>query len=826
MNRHRVAFVGFWYLAIRAACITHLEACCTSVCRIRRALSLPIVVIASLFLTSTCAWGQASGTFPIEPFNGMQIIYSVSGATLTNTEDRPGFGTCRYLEGTLADDGELHVSGKALWYAGWGYGVTITVTVAVDGQEKSQEYHIKTGGSATQEQDFDFAVPIAATAREGTVRVNMDGDYNVGTRGLTVRGTFKTGREVPAANPTPAAKPTPTAEPVPTEAPRRTEDGRQEPAGNNPINRIAVGGPKAVEAAVASVVAAALALAGLGAAGKRSGRNQQKRAPKPDEVVGHVLHLTRDALTLKGDQPEMLTATLYRVQANGTRTVVPGAQIHVASGDGRLHVQSRPTGGGSIEISVAKVPQAKVQPHEMTSATVAVISSTGRLAATLKIEFHPEGGLTLLISNPAVAVHTLEDSGGEWRTCIPLRLDVWDEKGELTHNRPDMLSRLVVTLNPHGGVRLGRYEERFSCPTNTLDYIDRVLDCGKVRALVDAREGLVCVHTSQLLPEDTEKYYIPLRVQFPGLPPEFYLRETWVAVVPLPRSPNTGTRQQELAKCARVILLLPPDMRPAFTDNFEKLTPFLNNNALAGYRKRWWSQAQDAWFQQFRDAAWEAYKYDWIVEVLEWAKTAGQVAFAGYTAVAWAPAFAASWASGTVAAFVEIAASQVAEDAYSTIQDTCERVLGPMFSSVLGRETRPVSVILQDWSDSVVEKMTASAACFKALSVGTDPGNVADRVKALGGGTISNKELAAFMICMSAGFFAVRFTDEMSQSNDVCGNVVKALKATAQVGAEAAITLLANTHGTQALTPREALRACGAHLGAGVVSHGHDEPKT
>lgn len=41
--------------------------------------------------------GQSSGTFPGEPFNGMQVNYNITGATISKYSDVPGFTWTRSL---------------------------------------------------------------------------------------------------------------------------------------------------------------------------------------------------------------------------------------------------------------------------------------------------------------------------------------------------------------------------------------------------------------------------------------------------------------------------------------------------------------------------------------------------------------------------------------------------------------------------------------------------------------------------------------------------------------------------------------------------------
>ncbi|MGB3944706.1 MAG: hypothetical protein WBK88_07940, partial [Methanothrix sp.] len=70
--------------------------------------------------------------FPGAPFNGLQVSYSVSGATLGAPKDSEGFTLSRSVTGTLTGD-ELTVSGVATAMYGWG--AMIDVSVKVDGEE-------------------------------------------------------------------------------------------------------------------------------------------------------------------------------------------------------------------------------------------------------------------------------------------------------------------------------------------------------------------------------------------------------------------------------------------------------------------------------------------------------------------------------------------------------------------------------------------------------------------------------------------------------------------------------------------------------------------
>lgn len=162
-----------------------------------------VVVTMLVMVASACP--QAAGTFPAEPFNGMQLTYSVSGMKVSKTTDTPGFTTRRDLEGALGD-GELIVSGKATMTSGWGY--RLTVSARAGNKEGHFEKDYKTGETA----EFKVVVPIGATAANGNFSISMVGEFSLGgagsnrtTRGLMVGGIMS----MMGGGPKPDTKPNP-----------------------------------------------------------------------------------------------------------------------------------------------------------------------------------------------------------------------------------------------------------------------------------------------------------------------------------------------------------------------------------------------------------------------------------------------------------------------------------------------------------------------------------------------------------------------------------------------------------------------------------------
>lgn len=149
-----------------------------------------IIIISPVTLPLTLPVSAAGGTFPAAPFNGMQITYDISGATVTDTVDSEGFTTSRTLQGTLGT-GQLTISGSAKM--GNGYDADVTATVSCGGGTDQFTTNIKSGFPDFNEESFSISVPIPTGATSGSFSINMVGHYNAGNRGLVVSGTFVAG---------------------------------------------------------------------------------------------------------------------------------------------------------------------------------------------------------------------------------------------------------------------------------------------------------------------------------------------------------------------------------------------------------------------------------------------------------------------------------------------------------------------------------------------------------------------------------------------------------------------------------------------------------
>ncbi len=129
--------------------------------------------------------------FPADPFNGLQVSYSVSGATLGSPTDSEGFTVSRSIKGTLDGD-ELTVSGVATATNGWG--ATIDVSVSVDGEnaKKFHEEKFPEGGlyPNPMSQPFTVTVPLPTDAKSVNFAIDLTGSYNAGSRSVVVDGYF------------------------------------------------------------------------------------------------------------------------------------------------------------------------------------------------------------------------------------------------------------------------------------------------------------------------------------------------------------------------------------------------------------------------------------------------------------------------------------------------------------------------------------------------------------------------------------------------------------------------------------------------------------
>lgn len=130
--------------------------------------------------------GQSSGIFPGEPFNGMQVNYNITGATISKYSDVPGFTWTRSLViANIQKTGMLGISGSL--QAG-GYGCTVTVSVSAGSKLSKGTYEVKPGTP----MNFQQQVTIPKDAKSASILIDMNGHYSMGggSRGVVVRGDW------------------------------------------------------------------------------------------------------------------------------------------------------------------------------------------------------------------------------------------------------------------------------------------------------------------------------------------------------------------------------------------------------------------------------------------------------------------------------------------------------------------------------------------------------------------------------------------------------------------------------------------------------------
>jgi hypothetical protein len=140
--------------------------------------------------------GGASGGFPSRVFNGMQVSYNVTGASMVITDERDNakqgvdryFTESRTYSGRLGS-GMLTVSGSARM--GSGYGARLSVNVRAGNESKTYSTYIESGYPGFNSDSFSLSVPIGDGVSAGSFQISMSGDYSMGgSRGVVVSGSF------------------------------------------------------------------------------------------------------------------------------------------------------------------------------------------------------------------------------------------------------------------------------------------------------------------------------------------------------------------------------------------------------------------------------------------------------------------------------------------------------------------------------------------------------------------------------------------------------------------------------------------------------------
>lgn len=141
--------------------------------------------------------GSASGTFDKELFNGLQIVYAISGPQLGQPKDSGGFTCTRSFEGQLAGN-TFTVSGTGIFDSpakydteyGSFYG-TLDVTVSA-GKETKNYVYTQPKGAGPMRQAFSVSIPISDDATSGSFSIRVTYvNPRFGNRGVIVSGSLK-----------------------------------------------------------------------------------------------------------------------------------------------------------------------------------------------------------------------------------------------------------------------------------------------------------------------------------------------------------------------------------------------------------------------------------------------------------------------------------------------------------------------------------------------------------------------------------------------------------------------------------------------------------
>lgn len=159
-----------------------------------------ILFLAALALAGSLPWvgAQNSGKYPLEPFNGMQITYSISGATMYGCQGQDGLDSDD-CQGNITS-GLLRVTGTATMSMGYYADLTVKVWTYFDWGEIdcSQTFTVHIPNPGTQ--NFDVWCPILAEDTNGGFSFEMDGTYSMGeTRSIdVVKHVYRSDVDVPS----------------------------------------------------------------------------------------------------------------------------------------------------------------------------------------------------------------------------------------------------------------------------------------------------------------------------------------------------------------------------------------------------------------------------------------------------------------------------------------------------------------------------------------------------------------------------------------------------------------------------------------------------
>ncbi len=141
-----------------------------------------IVALALVFVSPVSADSYPGG----DGFNGLNIIYSISGGSVTSVDNTSGFTTYRTIKGTCSP-GTVTVSGTV--ESKWSPEVRVSVVISNGEKTESKKYDMKKTDDA---QSFSLSIPVSKSAKQVTFSISMNASYGNGeNRGLKVSGTLE-----------------------------------------------------------------------------------------------------------------------------------------------------------------------------------------------------------------------------------------------------------------------------------------------------------------------------------------------------------------------------------------------------------------------------------------------------------------------------------------------------------------------------------------------------------------------------------------------------------------------------------------------------------
>lgn len=118
-------------------------------------------------------------------FNGLNIIYSISGGSVKSVDDSSGFTTTRSIKGTCSP-GTVTISGTV--ESKWSPEVSVDVSINNGDKSDSKKIEMK---KTDNSKSFSVSIPVTKSTDKVTFSIYMGASYGNGeSRGLRVSGTL------------------------------------------------------------------------------------------------------------------------------------------------------------------------------------------------------------------------------------------------------------------------------------------------------------------------------------------------------------------------------------------------------------------------------------------------------------------------------------------------------------------------------------------------------------------------------------------------------------------------------------------------------------